>query len=82
MGILICKILFQVKKILTQVANQLPFKAKAVSQEIMDKDAAKEKWLEENNQHSWTWKYMVQNNMLGCYRWISPSDQKWFNKHL
>ncbi|XP_012543065.1 39S ribosomal protein L16, mitochondrial [Monomorium pharaonis] len=73
---------FQVKKVLTQVANQLPFKARAVSQEILDKEAAKEKWLEENNQHLWTWKYMVQNNMLGCHTWISPFDKFWFNKYL
>lgn len=66
---------------MTQVAAQLPFEAKAVSQEILDKEAIKEKWLEENNQHFWTWKYMVQNNMLGCERWISPVDKEWFNKH-
>ncbi|KAL6261832.1 hypothetical protein P5V15_007075 [Pogonomyrmex californicus] len=73
---------FEVEKILTQVANQLPFKAKAISQEIMDKDAAKQKWLEENNQHLWNWKYMIQNNMLGCHKWISPVDKQWFNKYL
>lgn len=73
---------FEVQKVLNQVANQLPFKARAVSQEILDKEAAREKWLEENNQHLWTWKYMVQNNMLGCQRWISPVDKLWFNKYL
>jgi len=73
---------FEVKKILTQVANQLPFKAEAVSQEILDEEAAKEKWLEENNLHLWTWKYVIQNNMLGCHRWTSPSDKLWFNKYL
>ncbi|XP_012232735.1 large ribosomal subunit protein uL16m [Linepithema humile] len=73
---------FEVKKILTQIAKQLPFKAEAVSQEILDKKAAKEKWMEENNQHLWTWKYMVQNNMLGCWKWISPVDKLWFNKYL
>ncbi|XP_077256886.1 large ribosomal subunit protein uL16m-like [Temnothorax americanus] len=73
---------FEVKKVLTQVANQLPFKARAVSQEILDKQAAKEKWLEENNQNLWTWKYMIQNNMLGCQKWISPVDKLWFNKYL
>ncbi|XP_011873521.1 PREDICTED: 39S ribosomal protein L16, mitochondrial [Vollenhovia emeryi] len=72
---------FEVKRVLTQVANQLPFEAKAVNQEILDRHAAKEKRLEENNQHLWTWKYMVQNNMLGCNRWISPVDKLWFNKH-
>lgn len=72
----------QVKKILTQIANQLPFEAEAISQEILDQKAAEEKYLEENNQHLWTWKYMIQNNMLGCHKWISPFDKYWFNKHL
>lgn len=73
---------FEIKKILNQIANQLPFKAKVVSQVMLDKEAAREKWMEENNQHLWTWKYMVQNNMLGCWKWISPVDKLWFNKHL
>ncbi|EZA56414.1 hypothetical protein DMN91_009834 [Ooceraea biroi] len=73
---------FEIRKVLNQIANQLPFKAKAVSQRILDGDAAKEKWREENNQHPWSWKYMVQNNMLGCHKWISPFDKHWFNKYL
>lgn len=67
---------------LTQIANILPFKAKAINQEDLDKEAARKKWKEENNLHPWTWKYMVQNNMLGCQRWISPVDKYWFNKYL
>lgn len=67
---------------LSKIAQIMPFKAKAVSQEILDRDAAREKWLEENNQHFWTWKYMVQNNMLGCQNWISPVDKRWFNKYV
>lgn len=73
---------FEVKKVLTQIACILPFKAEVVSQEILDKKAAKEKWEENNNQHLWTWKYMVQNNMLGCHKWISPVDKFWFNKYV
>lgn len=67
---------------LSQIAQILPFKAKVISQQILDRDAAREKWMKENNQHPWTWKYMVQNNMLGCEKWISPVDKLWFNKYL
>lgn len=67
---------------LERIASILPFKAMAVSQEILDKEQAKEVWLKENNQHLWTWKYMIQNNMIGCHRWVSPFDKKWFNKYL
>ncbi|GAB1863684.1 Large ribosomal subunit protein uL16m [Camponotus japonicus] len=73
---------FEVKDMLSKIAQIMPFKAKAVSQEILDRDAAREKWMEENNQHFWTWKYMVQNNMLGCQNWISPVDKLWFNKYV
>lgn len=73
---------FEVKNVLERIADILPIKAIAVSQEILDKRAAEEKWLEENNQHLWTWKYMIQNNMIGCHNWISPYDKKWFNKYL
>lgn len=69
------------EKVLKQIAHILPFKAEAVSQETLDKRMAQEEWEEENNLNYWTWKYMVQNNMLGCEKWISPVDKKWFNKY-
>ncbi|XP_014470692.1 PREDICTED: 39S ribosomal protein L16, mitochondrial [Dinoponera quadriceps] len=73
---------FEVKRVLERIAFILPFKAMAVSQEILDEEKAKNQWLEENNKHLWTWKYMVQNNMIGCHNWISPFDKKWFNRYL
>lgn len=60
----------------------MPFDAKAVTYEMMQKDAEKEKYLEEGNINPWSWKYMVQNNMGGCHNWISPTDKRYFNKHL
>ncbi|EFN84563.1 39S ribosomal protein L16, mitochondrial [Harpegnathos saltator] len=73
---------FEVKRMLERIASILPFKAMAVSQQMLDRRAVKEQWLGNNNQHLWTWKYMVQNNMIGCHKWISPFDKKWFNKYL
>ncbi|KAK2583326.1 hypothetical protein KPH14_009328 [Odynerus spinipes] len=72
---------FEVKKLLTQIANLLPFKAMAVSQEMLDKMAEKERRRENDNLHPWTWKYMIENNIAGCHNWISPYDRKWFNKY-
>lgn len=54
----------------------------AVSQEIMDKMETEKKKLEEENQNPWTWKYIIQNNMLGCRNWISKYDRKWFNEYI
>ncbi|XP_076752079.1 large ribosomal subunit protein uL16m-like [Xylocopa sonorina] len=73
---------FEIKHILTNLAKRMPFDAMAVSQDIMDKMAEKQRILEEENQNPWTWKYIIQNNMLGCHNWISPYDKHWFNKYL
>lgn len=73
---------FEVKNILKNIAKRLPFDAMAVSQEIMDKMEAEKKKVEEENQNPWTWKYIIQNNMLGCNKWISKYDRKWFNEYI
>ncbi|XP_035736339.1 39S ribosomal protein L16, mitochondrial-like [Vespa mandarinia] len=73
---------FQVKKVLEDIAAKCPFKAMAVSQEILDKMAEKEKRNEETNLNPWTWKYIIQNNIGGCHNWISPFDKRWYNKYI
>lgn len=73
---------FEVKHILKNLARRLPFDAIAVNQQTLDQMAEKERMLKEDNQNPWTWKYIIQNNMLGCHRWISPYDKQWFNKYL
>lgn len=64
-----------------EVASKLPFEAKVVTYESMQRDKEKEEWMEKNNQNYWTYKYIVQNNLLGCSKWICPSDRLWFGKH-
>lgn len=60
---------------------KLPFKAMAVSQEILDKMKQEEEWTEKNNLNQYTMKYIIQNNMGGCWQWISPFDLRWFAKY-
>ncbi|KAJ8967556.1 hypothetical protein NQ314_002872 [Rhamnusium bicolor] len=72
----------EVKDFLHDVAMKLPFKAMAVSQEMLDEMKRKEQWEEENNQNPYTMKYLIQNNMGGCHRWLSPYDFKFLGKHL
>lgn len=72
----------EVEPFLTDVANKLPFKAMAVSQEMLDKEKEQEKWQEENNQNHYTMKYLIQNNMGGCHKWLSPWDMKYFCKYV
>lgn len=71
----------EVKRVLEDVAHKLPFKAMAMSQEMMDQLAEEERRKEEENTNPFTFKYVVQNNLNGCHRWLSPVDHKWFGKH-
>lgn len=72
----------EVKKILSLVAHKLPFDAKVVSQEILEDMQREEKEQAENNINPYTMKYVIQNNLGGCHRWLSPVDHKWFGKYL
>lgn len=71
----------EVKGFLEDLAKKMPFKAIAVSQEIMDEMKAKEEYEEKNNLNPFTLKYIIQNNMGGCHSWIKPIDFKWFGKY-
>ncbi|CAG9585601.1 unnamed protein product [Danaus chrysippus] len=64
------------------IAERLPFKAEPISQELLEKKAASEKWCEENNTNKFTLKYIIQNNMGGCHRFISKYDHKWYGKYF
>lgn len=59
----------------------MPFKSKAVSQDIMEETDAEAKRQEEENINPYTFKYIVENNMLGCHKWISPYDFLWHGKY-
>lgn len=76
-----CNVL-QVKDVLSQIAAKLPFKAKAVSQEIMDWDTAKEKWQKENNQNPYTMEYLIKNNMDDLQRKFKRIDLMYFGKYV
>lgn len=53
-----------------------------VSQEMLDALKAKEEQNEKDNINPWTKKYVIQNNLGGCHRWLSPFDHKWYAKYL
>ncbi|XP_065155559.1 large ribosomal subunit protein uL16m [Atheta coriaria] len=72
----------EVKKVLEEVAAKLPFKAMAVSQELLDEKAAHEKWEEENNANYYSIKYVIQNNLGGCQAKLRPNDLKYFGKYI
>jgi len=70
----------QVHKIMRQVSIKMPFKTRVLSHEMLEKMKEDEKRLNETNINPYTYKYIVENNMLGCHRWISPYDLIWHGK--
>ncbi|KOC66461.1 39S ribosomal protein L16, mitochondrial [Habropoda laboriosa] len=73
---------FEVKRVLENLAKRMPFDAMAVSQSKLETMAENKRKLQEENLNPWTWKYIIQNNMLGCHKWISKYDRRWFNEYL
>lgn len=71
----------EVKRVLSDLAAKMPFKAEAVSQEILDARRLKEEQREQANTNIWPMKYVIQNNFGGCHRWMSPTDFKHFGKY-
>uniref|UniRef100_A0A1B0A9X7 Large ribosomal subunit protein uL16m n=1 Tax=Glossina pallidipes TaxID=7398 RepID=A0A1B0A9X7_GLOPL len=72
----------EVAPMLKQVAHLLPFKAEAISEDILQERIKMEEQLERSNTNPFTMKYVIQNNLNGCHRWLSPFDHKWFGKYL
>lgn len=71
----------EVKDILENIANKMPFKAIAVSQDMLDEMERKEEEIEENNVNPFTAKYVIQNNMGGCHKWLSSMEMRYFGKY-
>lgn len=67
---------------LREVAEKLPFRAKAVSFEMMKEEEEKAKQLAELNINPYTAEYVIKNNMGGCHKWISRYDKKWFFQYV
>ncbi|KAI3377544.1 hypothetical protein L3Q82_008720, partial [Scortum barcoo] len=64
----------EVEQILTEVAKKLPFPAKVVSRESLAALQKQHADMEGNNQNPWTFKRIVDSNMLGIRKVLSPFD--------
>ncbi|XP_003704196.2 large ribosomal subunit protein uL16m isoform X1 [Megachile rotundata] len=73
---------FEVKYVLHNIASRLPFTAMVVSQEKLEKMAEEKKRIEEENLNPYTWKYIIQNDLLSSQKWISKYDRRWYNEYL
>nr|XP_012142829.1 PREDICTED: 39S ribosomal protein L16, mitochondrial isoform X2 [Megachile rotundata] len=73
---------FEVKYVLHNIASRLPFTAMVVSQEKLERMAEEKKRIEEENLNPYTWKYIIQNDLLSSQKWISKYDRRWYNEYL
>ncbi|KAM7015565.1 large ribosomal subunit protein uL16m [Tautogolabrus adspersus] len=64
----------EVEHILIEIAKKLPFPAKVMSRESLEAMHKKQAEMEQNNQNPWTFKQIVQGNMLGIRKVLSPFD--------
>ena len=72
----------QVMPFLREVAEKLPFRARAVSQKQLDEEQSLLLEKELANVNPYTTEYLIRNDFAGCHDWISPYDKKWFFKHV
>ncbi|XP_061188378.1 large ribosomal subunit protein uL16m-like [Saccostrea echinata] len=71
----------QVYRMLRHVANQCPFHARIVSEEILKKEEEQENWIRDNNLNPFSYKYCAKNNFLGIRKDLSPYDLIFFGKY-
>lgn len=66
---------------LEHVAHSLPFKAMAVSQEMLEEIEQKKLQAKRTNLNPFTKQYVMQNNLNGCHKWLRKYDHKWFGEY-
>lgn len=71
----------EVKPLLKMIAHKLPFPADVVSQETLEASRLEAERRERENVNPYTFKYLIQNNMLGCHNWIKDIDKQYFGKY-
>lgn len=68
----------EVLPILRIVAAQLPFEAEAISAEKLAHKREMRKKIAAANINPVSFKYLIQNNLLGCERWATKMDKIYF----
>lgn len=73
---------FQVKPFLDHVARNLPFKAMAISHEMLEKMDFEKDEKKRQNMNPFTKQYVIQNNLNGCHKWLGKYDHHWFGEYV
>lgn len=67
---------------LNSIAKRLPCDAVVISKEILEQWRKEEIEEEEKNINPISYKRVVQQNMTGCHKWITPYDHRWYGKYV
>lgn len=71
----------EVRPILDGVCKKLPFKAWAVSQELLEKKELEDDFEKTHNLNPFTLEFLIKNNMQGCNTWMSKYEKMWYMKY-
>lgn len=72
----------EVEETLKIVADRLPFNAIPVSHQLLKETKEKKEEDRKRNVNPYTMKYVIQNNLSGCHKWVRPTDHFWFGDYL
>lgn len=72
----------EVRHELSVIASKMPFKAIAVSQQLLLQNDEIKEWRKKKNENSLTYEYCIRNNIQNCHHWCSPYDKIWFGEYL
>ncbi|MCL4123839.1 UNVERIFIED_CONTAM: hypothetical protein GTU68_049734 [Idotea baltica] len=73
----------EVKPMLDIIAHKLPFPAAVMSQQMIEEQRKEDERLEKENINRYTFKYILQNNLLGSKMWArKKTDLKYFGKYV
>ena len=67
---------------LRELAEKMPFKARATSYETLQKEREEKELLDKANINPYTAEYLIRNNIGNCHSWISKYDKRWFFKYV
>mgnify|MGYP001791171986 CR=1 FL=1 len=62
-------------------AQKMPFKARVVNQQMLEKEEAENERIAKLNINPFDFKYAADNNLLGCQQYISKYDYIWHNRY-
>ena len=71
----------ELKYVLKEIADKLPFAARPVTHEQMLEEKKKQEREERENLNMFTYKHCLDNNFLGSRSWASPYDYKFYGKY-